>query len=81
MQPNEAKAVREAKGMTVREVAAVFLLRDLGGRIVRKWEAGEQRIPGPAQVCYRMLAAGHLDQEIMLHRGGVEFQRARKACA
>ena len=77
--PSEAKSLREAKGLTVRELAGVFRLRDPGGWIVQAWEAGTRPIPGPIGLCYRMLRRGHLDEDVRQYRDSkVKMQRSAR---
>lgn len=42
------KAARKALGMSQREIAAALRVSD--GRTVRRWEAGDRDVPGPAEV-------------------------------
>jgi DNA-binding transcriptional regulator YiaG len=56
MSPSEFKSIRHTSGLSVQGLARA--LRVQSGRTVRKWEAGDRDIPGPAQVVMRMLERG-----------------------
>lgn len=49
----EFKTIRH--GLNLSTQAMARLLRVSDGRTVRRWEAGERDIPGPAQVLMRLL--------------------------
>lgn len=55
MAPAQLKAYRQQLGLTQSGLAA--LLR-CDARTVRKWEAGDREIPGPAEVAVEALADG-----------------------
>lgn len=54
MTPTELKTIRNQLGLTQAGLAA--LLKVGSGRTVRRWEAGERAIPGPAAVALRLLS-------------------------
>jgi DNA-binding transcriptional regulator YiaG len=54
--PDEVKAVRLQLGMTQAQLAAAMgLVGDDAVRTVRRWEAGDRAIGGPAAQCLRYL--------------------------
>ena len=48
MTPSELKSIRTMLGITTDALATVLGVS--GGRTVRRWEAGDRTIPGPAAV-------------------------------
>ena len=48
--PMELRRAREQLGMSAAALALALRLGKNGGRTVRRWEAGDSAIPGPAQV-------------------------------
>ncbi|MCW5615839.1 MAG: helix-turn-helix domain-containing protein [Rhodocyclaceae bacterium] len=54
MTPDELRAIRNQFGLSQSELAALLKVSD--GRTVRRWEAGDRDIPGPAIVLLRLLA-------------------------
>ena len=60
MDPEYIKSVRGLLGLSQSELAARLRLGPNGGRTVRRWEAAEVQIPGPAQVALEALATGWL---------------------
>ena len=60
MTPAELKAARKKLGMSAAELADVLLLGRGGGRSIRRWEAGDSRIPGPAEVAINLLLQSQL---------------------
>ena len=58
MIPAEFKRIRHALGLSAESMAR--LLRIATGRTIRKWEAGDRDIPGPAQVLMLLLDKGKL---------------------
>ena len=56
MTPDEFKAAREKLGLSQNRLAQLFRVAD--GRTVRRWEAGDRDIPGPAQVLIEWLSTG-----------------------
>jgi DNA-binding transcriptional regulator YiaG len=57
MTPAQLKEARRELGLTAAGLAKVLRLGKHGGRTVRRWEAGDSGIPGPAQVAIEMLIA------------------------
>ncbi|KKL58854.1 hypothetical protein LCGC14_2221200 [marine sediment metagenome] len=53
MTPTEFRTIRYAFGYSAEGLARA--LRVQSGRTIRKWEAGDRDIPGPAQVVMRLL--------------------------
>ena len=53
MTRDEFKSIRQGLGLSSQALAR--LLRVSDGRTVRRWEAGERDIRGPAQVIMRLL--------------------------
>ncbi len=53
MTPIELKTIRRRLGLSAQGVAR--LLRVSDGRTVRRWEAGDRDIPGPAKVLMWLL--------------------------
>jgi len=56
MTPDEFKAGRNALGLSTNQLARLFRVSD--GRTVRRWEAGDRDIPGPAIVLMQWLITG-----------------------
>ncbi len=56
MTPAEFRAIRQAFGYSAEGLARALCVQS--GRTVRKWEAGDRDIPGPAQVVMRLLERG-----------------------
>ena len=54
MTPAELRTIRAQLGLSQAGLAA--LLKVGSGRTVRRWEAGERDIPGPAAVALKLLA-------------------------
>lgn len=55
----DVKRARAQLGMTVNELRdALRLSRKMGNRIIRRWEAGEVPITGPASVAIEAMLAG-----------------------
>ncbi len=57
---SKARTIRLAAGLTAAQLAALFRLPGNGERTVRRWEAGERTVPGPASLLYELLADGTL---------------------
>ena len=53
--PAGFRAAREALGLTQRQLAEALELGKDGGRTVRRWEAEDREIPGPAAVAVRLM--------------------------
>ena len=60
MTPAEFKEARHKLGLSAEKCAVLF--RIASGRTIRRWEAGPQDIPGPAQVLMEALRDGRLPQ-------------------
>ena len=56
MTPAEFKSARHQLGLSANGLAKLFRVSD--GRTVRRWEAGDRDIPGPAVVLMRWLITG-----------------------
>ena len=56
MTPAEFKAIRHRLGLSAQALARVLGVSD--GRTVRRWEAGDRDIPGPARVLMLLLKSG-----------------------
>ena len=54
MTPAEFKSIRHALGLSANRMARVLGVS--GGRTIRKWEAGENDIPGPAKLALAYFA-------------------------
>jgi len=54
--PHELKRVRRQLGLSANQAARLLHVAD--GRVVRRWEAGPARVPGPAAVAVSYLAQG-----------------------
>lgn len=72
MTPAEFRALRRQLGLSQGGLARV--LQVASDRTVRKWEAGERDIPGPAQVLVRLLtecpaARRWLERELTKNNG------------
>ncbi len=48
MTPKQFKRTRERLGLSIDELADLLELGSNGDRTIRRWEAGEKDIPGPA---------------------------------
>ncbi len=56
MTPAQFKQGRHALGLSTNSLAKLFRVSD--GRTVRRWEAGDRDIPGPAKVLMTWLITG-----------------------
>lgn len=56
MSPSDFKAGRHTLGLSTNGLAKLFRVSD--GRTVRRWEAGDRDIPGPAKVLMAWLLTG-----------------------
>lgn len=54
MNPDELREIRGKLGLSTAGLAELLKVSD--GRTVRRWEAGDREIPGPAIVLLRLLA-------------------------
>lgn len=59
--PQSFKAGRLSLGLSCAKLAALFRVSD--GRTVRRWEAGDRDIPGPAQVLMEALITRRLPRK------------------
>jgi DNA-binding transcriptional regulator YiaG len=55
--PAELREARRKLGFSASGLARALRLGKGGDRTVRRWEAGERQIPGPAQVAIEMMLA------------------------
>jgi hypothetical protein len=55
MTPDEIRQARKALGLSTNGLAEALRLGKGGGRTVRRWEAGETPISGPASVAVQLL--------------------------
>ena len=58
MSPNEVRDARRALGLTQHELAVLLRMGGDGKRSVRRWEAGDREISGPASVAIEALLTG-----------------------
>ena len=58
MTPAEFKSIRHALGLSAQGLARTLGVS--GGRTVRRWEAGDRDIPGPAIKLMRLLERGKI---------------------
>ena len=56
MTPTEFRTIRHSLGLSTQRLARLLQVSD--GRTVRRWEAGDRDIPGPAKVLMRWLSTG-----------------------
>ncbi len=56
MTPSEFRAIRHSLGLSTQRLARLLEVSD--GRTIRRWEAGDRDIPGPAKVVMRWLSTG-----------------------
>ncbi len=56
MTPTQVRAARHTLGLSTDKLAKLFQVSS--GRTVRRWEAGDRDIPGPAKVLMRWLDTG-----------------------
>lgn len=66
MTPTEITDARKQLGLTQAELARVLGLAD--DRIVRRWEAGDVAITGPAQLAIRYMLAFGLPEAAFMRR-------------
>ena len=59
MTPADLRAARQTLGLSTAKLAALLRLGEHGGRTVRRGEAGDSAIPGPAQVAIELLLERH----------------------
>jgi len=58
MNPHEVRDARRALGLTQHELAVLLRMGGDGKRSVRRWEAGDREISGPASVAIEALLTG-----------------------
>ena len=58
MTPEQVREARQRLGLTQSQLADVLRLGGDGKRLVRRWEAGETRVSGPASVAIEALLTG-----------------------
>lgn len=58
MTPDEVRESRRAMGMTQHQLATALRMGTDGKRSVRRWEAGDRPISGPASVAIEALMTG-----------------------
>ncbi len=58
MSPDEVRDARRALGLTQHELAVLLRMGGDGKRSVRRWEAGDREISGPASVAIEALLTG-----------------------
>lgn len=64
MTPAEFREGRESLHLSQKQLASLFQVAS--DRTVRKWEAGERDIPGPARVLMLMLVRSQAVRELLL---------------
>ena len=60
MTPPGLKAIRTRYGLTQRQLATILRIED--ERTVRRWEAGDRAISGPASILLELMHSGELPQ-------------------
>jgi DNA-binding transcriptional regulator YiaG len=58
MSPTEVKFARHTLGMTQDQLAKILRMGTDGKRAIRRWEAGDREISGPASVAIQALLDG-----------------------
>lgn len=58
MAPEEVRAARRALGMSQHQLAEALRMGTDGKRAVRRWEAGDRPISGPASVAIEAMLTG-----------------------
>jgi DNA-binding transcriptional regulator YiaG len=58
MSPDKVRDARRALGLTQHELAVLLRMGGDGKRSVRRWEAGDREISGPASVAIEALLTG-----------------------
>ena len=66
MTPDELKSIRHDLGLSAEEFAK--LVRVSSGRIVRRWEAGDNEIPGPVAVLLELIDKSAEARRLLLPR-------------
>jgi DNA-binding transcriptional regulator YiaG len=57
MTADELKPARRELGLSAAKLARALELGEQGGRTVRRWEAGDRPVAGPAAVAVRLMLA------------------------
>lgn len=63
MTPTELKAIRQRYGLTQSQLAALLRIADM--RTIRRWEAGERPVSGPASIVLELMDAGELPKRFL----------------
>lgn len=58
MMPDDVRDARRAMGLTQHDLAVLLRMGGDGKRAVRRWEAGDRHISGPASVAVEALLTG-----------------------
>lgn len=58
MTPTEVKSIRERAGLTQTELARLLRISDI--RTIRRWEAGDVPVSGPASIILELIAADEM---------------------
>lgn len=68
MTPDEVRDARHRLGMTLHQLAVALRMGTDGRRAVRRWEAGDRQISGPASIAIEAMIDGwrpaHLRGEV-----------------
>ena len=56
--PEQVRQARAALGLSTRQLAIVLRMGAQSGRTIRRWEAGDTPISGPASVALEALLTG-----------------------
>ena len=70
MMPDDVRDARRAMGLTQHDLAVLLRMGGDGKRAVRRWEAGDRHISGPASVAIEAMLTGWRPREIMLYNKG-----------
>ena len=63
MTPEEFFRIRSAAGFSQTGLADFFQMGKGGGRTVRRWEAGETKVPGPVAFAMRAIESGFAPED------------------
>ena len=63
MTPDRVREIRLALGLSQNGLALALRLGPHGGRVIRRWESGQNPISGPASVALELMEAKHLGLE------------------
>jgi DNA-binding transcriptional regulator YiaG len=69
MKPDEVRDARQRLGMTLHQLALALRMGTDGRRAVRRWEAGDRQISGPASVAIEALLAGWRPAHLAIQEG------------